>query len=361
MAQLGCGHGRETRFPSKYTNKHVWGDTMKNFRSMVYKFLPYALVYRVDCVANCCLDALDYARHSVADDDNFDKNPNGTKVSAQLLKDVHRIEKGFSLPTVKRPFGAAVSHRIESIVSGERFFARRSETDLARGHLRILTDWNSMVDVASDGVPHVETLSDAREAVAPAVCDELRVNPPSIELFGMRHSVRDFDRNRPVDLSTLEVCVDLAGSAPSVCNRRPWRFHVFDGDDVKKVLSLQNGNSSFATCVPYVGVVTVDQELFAGSAERNQPYIEGGIFAQNLVLAMTAHGISSCMLNMSRSNRQLERARKRLGLRESETIVMFIAFGYAHVPHRKTLSTKRQVSEILVNHMHSDESESTIR
>ncbi|MBS4753334.1 nitroreductase family protein [Nocardioides sp. zg-ZUI104] len=133
---------------------------------------------------------------------------------------------------------------------------------------------------------------------------ERGVNDPE-RFFGTRHSVRDYD-DRPVQEDLLMRAVELAINTPSACNRQAWHVRFFRGNDVVRVLRHQNGNSGFAENVPCVAVVTVDARLFAGAGERNQGWIEGGLFSMSLLYwALHSLGADGCMLNMSLTNEQV--------------------------------------------------------
>jgi hypothetical protein len=48
-------------------------------------------------------------------------------------------------------------------------------------------------------------------------------------------------------------------------------------------LSYQNGNSGFGHTVPALFVITSDMRIFEKSGERNQGWVDGGLFAMALV------------------------------------------------------------------------------
>ena len=168
------------------------------------------------------------------------------------------------------------------------------------------------------------------------------------QFFRSRHSVRDFDTTEVYD-STLAHAVDLAICSPSVCNRQAWQVRFFRGDAVARVLAHQNGNSGFTHVVPVVALVTVDTRLFSGPGERNQPWIEGGIFSMSFVWALHALGLASCMLNMSLTNSRVDSLRNEFGIDDCELVIMMIAIGHARRGHRIARSPRRSIDEVVIS------------
>src|SRR5690606_8509042 len=112
-----------------------------------------------------------------------------------------------------------------------------------------------------------------------------------------RHSVRNLT-NRPVLREVLNKAIEQARWTPSVCNRQSWRVHVFESKQDKKVaLSFQNGNDGFGDCADKILLITCDLRCFFTSRERNQCFIDGGMFSMSLIYALHAAGVCSCALN----------------------------------------------------------------
>lgn len=261
------------------------------------------------------------------------QNLRGAKLEGATIKEYHRIEKGFALRAPKRPFGlgyeaglAEMSERLEptSWVKGD-----------AESSLRALHRWNS------DGF--------RTESIAPIakICDPPINFAQLEEFFQSRHSIRSFDHAREVPRETIEAAVRLAQRSPSVCNRQASRVHVFYGNSAQRVLSLQTGSKAFAAEVPAVVVVTVDRQHFAGTAERNQPWVDGGLFAMSLVWAFHGIGVATCMLNWSRNNGDSNRLRNTANIPDAEDIVTLIAVGYAAADARAARSRRMPLEQVL--------------
>jgi len=234
-----------------------------------------------------------------------------TKAQAQaaLHKDVHLIERALSLPTPRRPFGDQVAQRIELVMARWAQSLDPGLLEQAAQALRDRTQWNES---------GVRPSAQRREAENES--ENLLVN---------RRSMRSFLAS-PVPLDAdLEKILAIASQAPSVSNTQSWRVRTYrDPARQEELLALQDGHSGISS-IPLLLLVTVDIRSFSGANERNQMWIDGGIFVQQLLLAIEATGWSSCPMNFSATNSQAARLRKIAGLPGYEEVVCFVAMGRA--------------------------------
>lgn len=284
-----------------------------------------------------------YWRDAAVDDRLFSDSDRASSLECQITKDYHRIEKGLALGVPKRPFGAEVQRRIEAALPRLSQTREGGLAKIARDALRALQVWNDTGMVDGDATQQ----RTARDVWGPLATSE---SEAAIQhLFTSRRSVRQF-REQPVAFETVQSAVALAANTPSVCNRQAWSVHAyFDEADVAAVLEQQDGNSGFRSEVPCVLVVTADRRMFAGPLERNQAYVDGGMFAMSLGWALHAVGLATCMLNWSRSMRDSARLREVAKIPENETIITMIAVGYPPETFRVARSKRRDVSTILVS------------
>lgn len=153
------------------------------------------------------------------------------------------------------------------------------------------------------------------------------VNIDFKHFFNSRHSIREFSDER-VEMSKVLDAIDLAKKSPSVCNRQSVRTYLIDSkEQVLKHLSYQNGNRGFRDKVDKVIVVTADLRLFSKADERNQPFIDGGIYLMGLLLSLHSVGLGAVALNWS-TNKERDTAYRELGvIKESEVIISFVGIG----------------------------------
>ncbi|MEJ6507384.1 MAG: nitroreductase family protein [Microbacteriaceae bacterium] len=226
---------------------------------------------------------------------------------AQLQKDVHLLERALSLPEPRRPFGAVVTQRILQTI--EDFGAVVPPELLAQAH-RALEDrsqWNE------HGIrPRPVGTKPEREGET---------------ILSTRRSVRSFVEGEVPTAQELEKIIELAAWAPSVSNTQSWRVRQYrDPGKQDELLAHQDGHVGIDV-IPLLLLVSSDIRSFVGPHERNQMWIDGGIFLQQLLLAIESQGFASCPMNFSATNAQANRLRKAASIPAYEEIICFVALG----------------------------------
>lgn len=169
------------------------------------------------------------------------------------------------------------------------------------------------------------------------------------EFFMSRHSVRQFSE-RPIDVLDIEKAVKLAMKAPSACNRQSCKAYFYKDKEVNKSLGeLIAGNTGFDGEVQNYMVVTSDMSAFYDPFERNQVYVDGGIFTMALVEALHYYGIASCILqNGEYKERNLKFKKICKNIPENEKIILFIAIGYYKDNFTYAVSHRKNLEKVLV-------------
>ncbi|SDR70815.1 Nitroreductase [Halopseudomonas sabulinigri] len=176
-----------------------------------------------------------------------------------------------------------------------------------------------------------------------AIAASLPANPESF--FFSRFSLRNYSAT-PISEELLKRIGLIASKTPSVCNRQTAKSYFYtDEESIKRILSLQDGNSGFGHHAKAIAVVTSELACFYKGAERNQGYVDGGLYAMSIVYAAHAVGLGSCMLNWSQGVRTDKKLHELTGIPESEIVITLIAFG--HIPEETVIaaSPRRDISE----------------
>lgn len=190
------------------------------------------------------------------------------------------------------------------------------------------------------------------------------------KVVASRRSLRAY-LPQPVDQSTLDAVFSAAQRAPSNCNTQPWIVHVASGESIRTLreeMSDRFMSGEFNMDFPYDGVYEgVYKERQYGSAqalydsvgiERNDkasrheqfmrnftffdaPHVaflflpepfglreaaDLGMYAQTLMLAMTAHGLGSCP--QTALSFQADFIRQTLKVDAANKLLFGISFGY---------------------------------
>ncbi|RZU60822.1 nitroreductase family protein [Zhihengliuella halotolerans] len=289
---------------------------------------------RMMAITEFYADLRRFLRHSGPSDRVYDSSGSRGH-EAQAIKDYHRIEKGLSLREPRQPFGAEPSQRLRGILATPAVIAA------IPGHVA------AAAEEALDGLEQWNNHGEIDSNLAPFVAEP--VDGPSVDFFLSRRSVRNFDPSRVVGQADITHAVEIAQSTPSVCNRQASRVHILTNPTkIRAALKLQSGNAGFGDDITTLAIITVDTRLFTGVGERNQGWIDGGLFAMTFVWGLHSIGVDSCMLNWSKSNSLSKKLRVLSDIPNSEDIICTVALGYAPTSSaRAARSPRRPISEIL--------------
>jgi nitroreductase len=166
------------------------------------------------------------------------------------------------------------------------------------------------------------------------------------EFANNRFSVRNFS-GEPVDMKLIYNAIRLAQKTPSVCNRQTSRVYVISDDEAKKKLQqLQQGNRGFGHIVDKYLIVTSDLNYFHRAGDRNQSFVDGGLYAMSLLYGLHYEGLAACTLNWAVTKEDDMALRQRFKIKDSENIILVIAIG--HYPEQFTVakSTRQKAEEI---------------
>jgi nitroreductase len=212
------------------------------------------------------------------------------------------------------------------------------------------------------------------------------------QLADSRRSIRGF-LPQAVDRALLERVFTAAATAPSNCNTQPWQCHVVSGalrDRLSRIFMETIARGKHSLDFPYeakyegvyrqrqldvavllyeaLGIARDDKEGRKRAFLRNleffgAPHVvfifmpdwcdireacDVGMYAQNLMLSMRAHGLASCPQTVL--GYDADSVRRELGIDESMKLLFGISFGYENpqlaenriVPERAALEDQVQ-------------------
>ncbi|MCH9276846.1 nitroreductase family protein [Bifidobacterium amazonense] len=149
-----------------------------------------------------------------------------------------------------------------------------------------------------------------------------------------RFAIREFSPI-PVNEAELHEAVSISMKTPSVCNRQATRvYEILNPEIIQQLMGIQGGYRGYST-PPALLFITSDIRAFMNHAERNEPFVDGGLFAMSLLYALEYVGLAACPLNAMFNKEQDQKTREILNIPDYELPVMYIATGHypehAHV------------------------------
>lgn len=269
-------------------------------------------------------------------------NSDATSLKAFLVEVEHAIEKGLAIESPRQAFG---QKKILDVISAVHELEGTGHSDEATTaaraclqqyvNLHKTRNWSLPSGFESELQEFLaeKSTSDVGGTTPLARTDVERATNFDYERFVFsRHSVRHFT-GEPVSRDAAKKAVRLALKTPRVCNREARHVYLaLDPGLRSKLLSYHHGHSGFDKTLGAVFVITVDIRHYNKIGERNQGWVDGGLFAMSLCFALHSQGLGTCMMNWSEPCDQDQRLREAFAIPENEIVITFLGAG--HLPSR---------------------------
>lgn len=310
------------------------------------------------------IEVMSYWRRLCRYNANMHTDRDLRKMQYTLLRENHIIEKGMSMQLSRHGFGQTkVAALIERLRKYNRLYGN-SDRDFLLYPLSTLKAY--IVYQKRDNVDITDI-----ETAFQRLCDESGNSPESLKLpagitieqsailqkqargdfsslLYSRHSLRYFQDEIP-SKTLLEEALTLASRTPSACNRQTWHTHIYFGNDSHELLRMQDGCKGFYEDIHCCIVVTADMKGFLGH-EPFQCYIDGGLYAQNLINALHYVGLGCIPLSCGFMSDKLLHIQKTFNIPDNEVMTVIIGVGIMPKEVKVAISTRRPVSATNVYH-----------
>lgn len=272
-----------------------------------------------------CSEAWDFLRLTIRYNASSKSWEDKTKADYLILRQAHTLEKGMSLRSPREGFGKEKALRLEAdLKKYEELFG--PAPDYPRS---VLADY-----YADHSKGTVELRAEDVNAAAAGNFESL---------LRSRHSVRYFT-NQEVDDALLVKALELAALSPSACNRQAWKTHIYKGADVQRLLQWQGGSRGFESEPTVAVLVSSDLRGFL-SYEVHQAWVDGGMYAMNLVNALHSLGLGTIPLSTGFDFKKLRNLRQEFDIPESEVPVLIIGAGHLEDAFRVARSERKDISQ----------------
>lgn len=284
---------------------------------------------------NFSVDAWRFARHSQM----FRYGNACADMQYQIIALAHVLEKGLSLSDPRLGFGVAV--RGELLANLKLYKARGYPVDhmsyrmgcaVLGAYIAFHHQRGFDLGVFEADAKDVHTVHEGVGGFRDVKADVLRSAAQGnfAQMAATRHSIRHYDK-RPVGPELISEAIDIARQTPSVCNRQSWTVYVVRDADLKSdLMKLQGGGRGFGEQASTVLIVASDLRSFFGIAERNEAYVDGGLFSMSLMYALHYKGLGACPLNWCVDVMKDRRLKKLVSIPDNMTVIMLISVG--HLP-----------------------------
>ena len=168
------------------------------------------------------------------------------------------------------------------------------------------------------------------------------------ELSFNRCSIRNFSKEE-ISEKELYEAIKLAQKSPSTCNRQSTRIYLISKENViQKILKIQSGTRGFSQQVRKLLIIAGDLRACLSHRDRNQVWVDAGLFAMSLLYGLQYKGLGACILHWSVEKKRDIQLRDLTGIKPEQTVVCLIAIGQLHDTFKVPNSQRKDLSEILV-------------
>ncbi len=241
-----------------------------------------------------------------------------SKMRADLSIRTHALEKGMSIGNVKIGFG--IPKALTLIRDLNKYRSIYGEDDFWEESCGIINEYIKFNVYYGADMKRVQS---ALDEVWVMKCENhkggiLELNHGRItegakgnfeNISQSRYSIREFAEH-PIKLTDIEKALKLCERTPSACNRQSWKIHIVANKKMKRELfELQLGCNGFYDKMQYAILICGDLSYY-GFPEFNQVYVDGGLYAMNLMYALNFYDIATIPLTMQHKHCHTDKIKK---------------------------------------------------
>lgn len=268
------------------------------------------------------------------------KKSNYDNVRSEIMYFTHQIEKGLSHEQFRKGFGEVPIKNLVISLKKIRSFPNWEQDDFYQNAISALKAYKDKHLEFDEGIPNFEFIPNSIKKEIDAcnletsgiiqlsLTDKNKNKNCDFKSLALnRYSIREFNDDISIDMDDLKEAIEISMKSPSVCNRQPSRVKIIQNKEImKRVLALQGGFNGYSLPDKLL-LVTSDVSVFLRSQERNQSFVDGGLFSMSLMYALEYNSIGACPLSTNISRKNSEEIREILSIPDKENLIMFIACG----------------------------------
>ena len=255
-----------------------------------------------------------YLRHAIRNYSHIyeiltDKEFDNDRAIGELLRNIHSIEKGLSLKTIRPGFGSAkifeAFNLFEKVVDSQKEIAT-----MFLDALEMYLNYHDNIKYSDDKIVTIKekyhyyskkyqnilTRNNnygGSSTIFKKEYNELELNIIK-NLFLDRHSVREFS-DETVDMERLAKAIELAHHCPSACNRQGYRVHIIEKKYFSSLNEWYEGMGGFVDQIDKFILITAKLSVYR-KEEEMQYIVSSSVFAAYLTLTLQAYGIGCCFV-----------------------------------------------------------------
>jgi len=328
-------------------------NNVNRIKRSIKRLLGNYLMNLILLTQNSIIDFIKYYKYSNV----FNKN-SLNKLEALIILDYHSLEKGLLYRDIRFKFGKLKVTNLLRLLKKSEILGVKHKTqiiaatsvlcnyfDLHKENNINISDYFSDEDYCFIKREYQLVLQSTKSFIKKNYYKNSDSN--FYDFSNSRASVRDFTGEKiPFDL--ISKIIDLTKNAPSVCNRQSSRVYYIEKKlTIDAVLKIQGGLDGYSDKITQLLIVVCDRNYFYTAGERNQLFIDGGMFLMNLLYSLHYYKVSACPAHWALNFQHDRKIKKLLNMSNSEKVISLVAIGQPNSEFKTCNSRRRSVDELL--------------
>lgn len=270
----------------------------------------------------------------------------------------HGIEKGLSFRTPKEAFGVV---KIMALIENLKIYIKNPNLNKESVN-ETLNVLNTYINKFK-GNPKIEQIVEEYNALSAkfgafkeCCVGTMTIHKKDVEeaididylkFIKARHSYRYFTKDASIE--QIKQALEIARYTPTACNRQPQHVHIYQGKEMEEVLAIQHGALGFIDEMSYCILITTNMHAYS-HLENNQAYVDGGLYAMNLLNALHFAGLGTIPLTCGQLQGTNREKLAQFGVKEYECPILVIGIGGLEEKAEVNVSPRKEYSDYTTFH-----------
>lgn len=277
------------------------------------------------------------------------------KMQYTLSRETHTIEKGMSMRNPRKGFG---QQKVTNLIGRLKKYCTlylQQDSEFLEYPLSTIQTYIEYTHNTGVEIPDIDkafaellqmagrTTVNSKAGIMPETRENVlaHCNKDFESLLYSRHSMRYFS-NEPVSDEMLNKALELAQRTPSACNRQGWLTHVYRAPKSIDLIKWQGGSRGFEDEIKCAILVTANLKAFL-CHEVHQAYIDGGLYAMNLINALHSLGLGTIPLSCGFMHERLKEL-DNFGISDYEVPIVIIGIGNLPETYNVAVSERKNIN-----------------
>ena len=282
--------------------------------------------------------------------------------SPDLRRNIHRLEKGLSMPNRKPIFALnyieetldffkiginqdSIDHKFESELQWSNDVLKSYFSSIE--HNSKTTNLQKVYEQLSARLKNKNSQTN-KIPYSYSQLEESNISFDNLEKFFLRRRSVRFYEQKKVERNKIQKAITLAASSPSACNRIPYRYAIFDDPAlIAKVASLPFGTTGYSNNIPCIIGIIGDFSNYFSARDKHVPYIDASLSVTTFMYACESLGLATCAINWPDFELLELKSRRVMKIGKHERIIMFVSCGYPLSDGMIPYSDKKNINRII--------------